>query len=217
MVYAYSKIEYYDFAYIMSSKGYYVDYNINLVSFDDDPFYEKYYFYPFSSSEESHEYMNYSLKVLGIGPEVHSDFVEQDDSSYYIAQWMDGEFERYEYCFEYSGNVICGVGNVEFKNKIKKNIDDLFRDDVFKIYSLDKLRNNLKGVNTSNWEIVLDKLEIKLYNDTEDDKNVSSDDRVSKKRSSFGNFVHLGIGIVCVSILFLMIGIVLLKREKKTR
>ena len=46
-VYAYTKIEYYDFAYIMSNKGYHVDFDGYLTSFDGisgDSFSEKYYF-----------------------------------------------------------------------------------------------------------------------------------------------------------------------------
>ena len=60
-------------------------------------------------------------------------------------------------------------------------------------------------MDTKDLPAVLNELNIHMYSEV-----------VNKENSYRNNFVYLGIGIVVISVLFGVIGIVLLKREEKT-
>ncbi len=213
IVYAYSNVEYYDFAYIMKYKEYDVSYDKELSAFifdSDYMFIEKYYFYSFSSSEYSSNQMKDLIERLGTGPDVKTNYVDGNKYSYFNAEWMEGDNKRYEYCFEFSNNIVCGVGDYTYKDKIKKNVGDLFSDDASRVYSLDKVHDKIKNMDVRDVHDVLNK--IGVLGDTEE---VSINDKVSKKEKNSG-VIYLEIIIVSICVLFGIIGVFLLKREKKT-
>ena len=139
-----------------------------------------------------------------------------DGYSFFHAEWMSLNLKMYKYCFESSGNVICGFGSYDNKDKIKNNVDDLFRDDLSEVYSLDTVHEKVKDMNIDDLRGVLDKIGVFGGDEsrTSDDniENVSKDE---KNRVSIG-IIYFGIGILVVSILFGMIGVILIRGDKKT-
>ena len=111
-VYAYTKIKYYDFAYIMKAKGYYVDFDGNLTAFSEN-YNEQYYFYPFSNHSESFSYINHLVDEFKNDTSIKVDFVEKEEYSYFTSEWTFENLSNFEYCFEYSGGVACGIGKTD--------------------------------------------------------------------------------------------------------
>ena len=208
-VYAYSKIKYYDFASIMYQKGYSIELNNFQVSANGKELMDKYNFYTFSIDEDSLNYMNYLCNDIKEYEDNIVDYVKMDGYSFFHAEWMSNSLKMYKYCFENSGNVICGFGKFSDKDKIKNNVDDLFRDDIYNVYSLDKIHDRIKDIDINySWGVLN---EIGVFGN---DESISSDDNVSKKEKNMGD--NLGISIVIIGLLLVVIGVVWLRRIKKT-
>ena len=217
-VYAYSKLTYYDFAYIMDKKGYTIELNVFQViavdnTSDEDDIESEYYYYNFYEVDDAKREIIYFLNELKEKYNVSETLHELDDSSYFEGNWnVDGK-NMYKYCFRYVGNIICGIGDIQNKEKIKTDVDDLFRDNIYDVYSLEEMHEKVKDMDVENLGGVLHKIGVFGI-----DESISSDDSVSMSDSnkSVSSVIYLGIGIIAISVLFGVIGIVLLKREKKT-
>lgn len=216
-VYAYSKLSYYDFAYIMNKKGYSIVLNVfQVIAVDntsDDDIKSEYYYYNFYNEDDAKKEINYFLNELKEKYNVFENLHELDDSSYFEGDWNVNGKDMYKYCFRYVGNIVCGVGDVQNEEKIKSDVDDLFRDDVYDVYSLEEIHEKIKDMDVENLSGVLHKIGVFGI-----DESISSNDNLSKKDkdNKISSIIYLGIGIVVVSALFGVIGLILLKRKEKT-